>query len=58
MVQKGVEGVYTAMIKHPFEEWDRVDTFLHSLSTWGSIKDIFIIKGQHKNFLMMHYQTS
>ena len=34
VVQKDVKGVYTAMIKDPFKEWDRVDTFLHSLSTW------------------------
>ncbi len=25
MASKGVKGVYTAMIKDPFKEWDRVD---------------------------------
>ncbi len=27
VVQKGVKGVYTAMVKYPFKERDRVDTF-------------------------------
>ena len=29
---------YTAMVKDPFKEWDRVDTFLHFLSTWVNIQ--------------------
>ncbi len=34
MAGKGVKGVYTAMVKDPFKEWDRVDTFLHSFLSW------------------------
>ncbi len=34
---KCVKGVYTALVKDQFKEWDRVDTFLHSLSTWAVV---------------------
>ncbi len=30
--------MYTAMVKDPCKEWDRVDIFVHSLSTWATLK--------------------
>ncbi len=35
-VLKSVRGVYTAMVKNPFNEWDRVDTFCALLVHLGS----------------------
>ena len=31
--------MYTAVVKDPFKEFDRVDTFLHFLSTWDCLNN-------------------